>query len=197
MIKLHVAPGNSKLGNIPNVSGVPGKDCVNCELCIKSCYAMKAWRMYPSVRRAWGENSALVRSDPGAWERQLVDWIRKRRGPVPFFRFNVAGDIVSPEHFDAMCNVARAVPGTKFLVFTKAYRFIHKRTPRNLQVIVSAWEGMRPSDLPKRFRRAYAGDCRAFGERFRKAIRCPGNCETCGMCWQLSKIGRDVRFDIH
>ena len=29
------------------------------------------------------------------------------------------------------------------------------------------------------------------------AIRCPGNCETCGLCYELPRLGRDVVFHKH
>ena len=29
------------------------------------------------------------------------------------------------------------------------------------------------------------------------AIECPGNCESCGMCYELDRLGRDVVFHKH
>lgn len=51
-----VSNGNSKLGSIPNISLIPGKDCGDVP-CKAQCYALKAWKQYPETRAAWKRNS--------------------------------------------------------------------------------------------------------------------------------------------
>ena len=59
--EITISLANSKLGKIPNISGVPVKDCINCKECRKDCYALKAYNQYPAVRKAWLSNSKLIR----------------------------------------------------------------------------------------------------------------------------------------
>ena len=198
-MKLNVSSGNSKLGKIPNISGVPGKDCppICKKTCAKDCYALKAFRMYPNVRKAWRGNSAYLKRDMAGYFRDLDAWLTKKR--PRFFRLHVAGDIVSREHFKAICKLAKDHSNTRFLVFTKHYEAVRGSIPANLTVMVSIWEGMRPSMIPKRLRAlpyAFAGDCKAFA-RSVFAITCPGYCETCGMCFDAAKKRIDVSFNLH
>jgi hypothetical protein len=65
----------------------------------------------------------------------------------------------------------------------------------NLAVIFSAWPGVRIHN-PHGHRIAWMQD----GTEYRvpkDAVRCPGNCEECGICFRLPKLGRDVVFHKH
>lgn len=188
-----ISPGNSKLGKIPNISLVPVKDCGNCEHCRKDCYALKAYRMYPAVRNAWQRNSAAFRS--GDWETikgEVTGYLRHKK--PRFFRIHVAGDFIDKYHFGFWVWIAQRNPETKFLAFTKMHDLVHAKLPGNFTVILSMWPGM-PKGR-KRLPRAWMQD----GTETRvpdNAIECPGICDTCGMCWQLPALGRDVVFNIH
>jgi hypothetical protein len=65
----------------------------------------------------------------------------------------------------------------------------------NLAIIFSAWPGMR-FDNPHHHRVAWMQD-ETETRVPEDAIRCPGNCETCGLCYELSRLGRDVVFYKH
>jgi len=53
MKKLKIQRGNHKLHKgILTWSLPPILSCVNCEHCSKHCYALKAWKQYPNVRKA-------------------------------------------------------------------------------------------------------------------------------------------------
>jgi ferredoxin len=198
-MKAIISKGNSKLGKIPNSSLVPVKDCVNCESCKKECYALKAWKQYPNVRKAWKNNSDLLRSNPMKWRDNHIEWIKKNK--PRFFRFNVAGDVISSEHYQAIKGIARLCPETKFLLFTKAFKFIthlHNK-PDNLTVILSLFPKMkapkRLEALPKAY--AFDNDKDYKEKRFQDALECPSNCDTCGICWDLPRTGKDVKFLKH
>ena len=193
---IKISPGNSKLGTaIPNVSMAPGRDCGNCKHCLKSCYALKAYRQYPATKAAWNHNGDAFRDDPAASAQFVSDWIARKRTAPKFFRIHVSGDFLGQEHVDAWVQVASEHPATKFLAFTKMGHLDFSAAPSNLAVIYSQWPGMPlngPADAPK----AWMQD----GTETRMpadAINCPGNCETCGMCWALPELGRDVYFDQH
>ena len=34
-------------------------------------------------------------------------------------------------------------------------------------------------------------------KRVTNALECPGNCETCGMCWNLKSLNKNVVFKKH
>jgi hypothetical protein len=118
----------------------------------------------------------------------------------PLFRWHVAGDILSNDYLRGMCQIAAANPGTHFLAFTKAFDIVNRYAdratiPDNLVIVFSAWPEMSFLN-PHGHRVAWMQD----GTETRvpeDAIECPGNCETCGMCYELERLGRDVVFHKH
>jgi ferredoxin len=187
-----IADGNSKLGVLPAISLIPGRDCGNCEVCIKSCYALKAWRQYPGTRAAWERNSTAARDHRQQYFTDIGAYLTKYR--PAYFRWHVAGDILDQDYFERMMRLARQHPATRFLAFTKMYGLDFRGRPRNLTIVLSMWPGLR--NPTKSLPRAWYQD----GTETRvpeSAIHCPGNCETCGMCWDLPRIGRDVVFFRH
>lgn len=116
------------------------------------------------------------------------------------FRWHVAGDILSTAYLGGMCRIAAANPGTHFLAFTKAFEIVnryedHEAIPANLVLVFSGWPGMSFSN-PHGHRVAWMQD----GTETRvpaDAIECPGNCESCGMCYELERLGHDVVFHKH
>lgn len=64
-MKLHISNGNTKLGQVPNISFPPVKTCRKKVPCAKDgCYALKFYRMWPAVKNAWDENYKLYKKDP-------------------------------------------------------------------------------------------------------------------------------------
>lgn len=195
-MKLIISKGNSKIGKIANVSLRPVKDCINCKACKNDCYALKAYRMYPNVRKAWDNNSKLLRGNMPSFFAQLHTFLDTYKGKL--FRYHVAGDIINLPHYQYIYSTAQDYPNIKFLVFTKSFDALlamPSRTPKNLTVVLSLFPSMvTPKGLEK-LPRAYAGNCK--GKRFNNAMECIGNCEKCGLCWHLKEIKKDVRFNIH
>jgi hypothetical protein len=190
--QVKISSGNTKLGNMHNISLTPIKGCVNCQACKKSCYALKAYKMYANTRKAWNGNLRLARKDRCEYFAQIYLYLMKHK--PKFFRWHVAGDILDQAYLDAMIGVAIDTPQTKFLCFTKAHHLNFKDLPENLSIVLSMWPTMPiPAiNLPK----AWMQD--GTETRMpRNAIECPGNCETCGMCFALKKLGRDVMFHKH
>ena len=65
----------------------------------------------------------------------------------------------------------------------------------NLGAIFSAWPRMK-IDNPHDHRIAWMQD--GTEDRVPEdAVECPGNCETCGICFRLRKLHRDVVFHKH
>jgi hypothetical protein len=93
--------------------------------------------------------------------------------------------------------VAAAAPHTNFLAFTKQWDNIRGiEFPENFSMVLSDWPGIEiPSDLRALYSVAWLDDGRDCIPA--DAIECPGNCETCGVCWALAKRGLDVKFRKH
>lgn len=188
---MSVSKGNQKLGAVPNVSLPPVKACGNCKHCKHDCYALKSYRMYPSVRQSWDNNLSLARQKPTAYFGMVREFLAKRS--PRFFRWHVSGDILHQTYLENMCKIAREFPETAFLAFTKMHMLDYSDLPDNLTIVFSAWPGMPVGEgMPI----AWMQD----GTETRvpdNALECPGNCESCGMCFNLKSIGRDVVFHKH
>jgi hypothetical protein len=195
-----ISDGNMKLGKIPNVSLTPCKACSPDAPCKKKCYAMKAYRMYPLVRKAWDINTKEVATNREKYFADIRKFLAKKK--PKYFRWHVAGDIPDVEYLGQMIQIAYEFRETKFLAFTKRHDIIEKYfgddAPLNLEIVMSMWPGWGKATAGKAqgFRRAWMQD--GTETRVPKdAIECPGFCENCGMCWSLGKLGRDVVFNAH
>jgi len=192
-----ITDGNSKMGAVANLSLPPVLTCNKKAPCAKrGCYA-KCFRRFPIVRDTWAHNFDQWKRRPDVYERQIDDHLNEH---VPsLFRWHVAGDIPDAAYWEMMLRIAEYHWDVKFLVFTKQYHFIKGRIPSNMSVVLSAWPGMPiPAGLRRRFRVAWLNDHNQPDDRIPKnALTCHGNCEACGLCWELKSIGRDVKFDRH
>ena len=116
-----------KLGGIHNFSTTPGKTCAKGVPCFKEgrCYALKAYRIYPSVRKAWDENTKLLMEDKAYTEfvEDVSEHIQSNN--LDYFRFSVAGDIFSTEYLEAIIKVAEACPDCKMWLYTKQYDVLY------------------------------------------------------------------------
>jgi hypothetical protein len=206
-IKVHVSNDNGK-GVGPNVSVLPIRTCspcvrISCAMPkikkdgtpskILQCYACK-FLARPIVRANWTENTELVENNPKAFFSGIAEYLDREK--PKFFRFWVGGDFASQQIVNSSIKLARAYLDTRFLAFTKRWydRYDFSDTPKNFAVIYSAWSNL--PEPPKDKPRAWCND----GSETRipkNAIHCPGRCDTCGMCWELPRLGLDVYFDIH
>lgn len=194
---ISISKGNKKIGNVWNVSLTPGLTCGDVP-CKRQCYAQKAWRMYPSVRKCWGGNWEEYQILGNVYFDDIVFQIGKK--PPKLFRWHVAGDIPDYAYLVGMVRVALDFPSVKFLAFTKQYYIVNQYLdfgplPENLTIVFSAWPGFdlkNPHSLPIAWMQN--------GKETRvpiDALECHGNCEGCGLCWNLPTLGRDVVFEAH
>ena len=192
-------PATANSDDIMNVSITPGLCCPKGVPCAQEgCYALKAYRLYPATRRAWARNARIAKTNPKSYFSQIGEIIADNK--PRHFRWHVAGDILSVDYLHGMCEIAEQNPQTQFLAFTKAFRIVNEYEntsplPCNLAVIFSAWPGMKTPN-PHGHRIAWLQDGREHRVP-KNAIRCPGNCETCGMCFELPELRRDVIFHKH
>jgi hypothetical protein len=205
-MRAKLSDGNTKLGTVPNISLPPITTCMRKAPCAKLCYAMKSQRMYQATRDMRAHNLRAFRRSPDDYFTSIAD----QTAGMPFFRWHVAGDIVDALYLAGIVGVARANPGTKYLVFTKRYDLVNEylgggsvdrrgkvKLPSNLAIVFSAWPGL---DMDNRHSLPVAYMVPKDGSEGRidgTEIECPGNCETCGMCWSLRTLGRNVAFHQH
>lgn len=204
MKKVSISSGNSKMGAVPSVSLPPILTCCdangNPPPCAteKTCYVLKLCRVRKTVREAYARNLSIWEESPEAYELQVKAAAMCSR----FFRWHVSGDIVSMDYLKMMVRIARELPGTEFLAFTKRYDLVNdfaycEDIPRNLHIIFSAWPGW-PMSNPHDFPVAHVifkGQEPAPDWKV-----CGGNCADCACrgvgCWEL-KPGEAISFYEH
>jgi len=188
-MEIKISKGNTKIGKIPNISLVPIKDCGNCSLCKTKCYAMKAYRQYPSTRKAWETNSEAFRENPYDACMLVGEFFYKRK--PKYFRIHVAGDFLNQIHLNAWIILCRVFSSINFMVNTKMFNLDYSKIPSNMKVRFSMWSNqpIPETTLPK----AWLDD----GTETRipeDAVQCSGKCDECLVCYTTDK---DVVFKIH
>ena len=200
--EVFISKGNSKMGNVPNVSLTPGESCRADAPCAETndCYAMKGrYKMYPKITQPYAENLAFYQEDPEGFFNSII---RQLTGNTMyrFFRWHAAGDIVDKTYFEGMIKVATEVPETKFLCFTKQYEIINEylaegSLPKNLKMVFSGWGADWHFDNPYNLPEAdvkFKEDDRDFSNH----MFCSGRCDDCFVCWKLDDEDKVV-FDVH
>ena len=203
----HEPRDNSKLHGIPAFNLMPGKTCsaAACATCMREgCYAVKNACCHGynveknNCMRAWSENTAMAFNHPHKLEKELDKWLTKNRPAL--FRVHSAGDFFSVKYARMWYRIAKRHPETRFLAFTKQFDIVrHVRFYKlaNFELVLSGWTGVYiPDDLRRHYRCAWCED----GEETRipeNAIECPGDCNNCQACWNLSTLGLDTKFKKH
>lgn len=194
-----------KTGDIPRFNLPPLFTCGgNCKACKFNCYALKDYADYRcvAVSKSHARNYNAVVQDLEGTEAYLVKWLT-RHAPA-FFRIHASGDFAVPglgqEYAKMWYRVAKACPGTRFLAFTKTWdqvRGIPFYELPNFSLVLSEWTDVlqAPEDLKEHYRTSRA--VKELADARPDEVICPGNCETCGMCWALKDLGHDVAFEIH
>lgn len=187
----------TKMGSIPSVSLTPIDTCptdVPCAACKNGCSAHRLLKLRKAARQAWANNTTIARQDPERFFQATKGFIIGQG--CKFFRFHVGGDIPSQDYLDRMADLARELPGVRFLCFTKNHHLQFTNLPPNLTIVASMWPGWGNPHHPNiaRLPKAWVRD--ATETRIpNDAIECGGGCDTCGMCWALPQLQRDVVFD--
>ena len=192
MLKLSVSNANSKMGNVKSISMPRVITCAPDVPCAKTCYV---------GHFAYENNLNLWLTDPDSFEQQAI---AAAYGSF-YFRWHVSGDIISQDYLAMMCRVARKLPHTHFLAFTKQYGIVNgyldakKKIPKNLHILFSEWPGYNMDNtynLPVAYVSFKNGICDAPAD----ANECGGHCEDCAYtgknCWVLKK-GQSVVLREH
>lgn len=199
MNKISISKGNQKLGAIPSVSLPPVITCPKGAPCSKKCYAAKLCRIYPSVKKAYENNLNILQNDFNGYFEQVLKAARITK----YFRWHVSGDIPNYSYLVNMVDIAKQLPDTQFLAFTKNYDVVNsyitygEKLPDNLKIIFSEWGTQKPNN-PHNLPTAaviFKGTTPAENWKI-----CGGNCSECACrgvgCWEL-KNGETIAFYEH
>ena len=207
--KISISSGNVKIGRVMNFSLAPIITCGKaCAVCAGYCYDIKACVQYPgSVIDSRARNTALAQSHIDIiFER--IDKAMSRRRKNKYFRWHVAGDIISEEYFDMMVKLARLHPDFTIWTYTKQYAIVnayckkHGRDsiPSNFTIMFSKWDGLEmlnPYNFPSFTCKLKAGNVDTSVDWFKKTYKCPGNCDVCKACKRGCVAGESAWCDEH
>lgn len=204
-MKAKISKGNTKLGTISNISITPITTCMivvagkkKVPPCAKYCYSLKSQRMYKGTRAMRSHNLRAYRRTPKQYFESIIDKTKN----VKLFRWHVAGDIVDRSYLLGMIYVANENPKTSYLVFTKQYKICNSvfssiQRPTNLTIVFSAWPGFKMNNKHN-FPIAFMSPRNGVENRINGTeIKCPGNCKSCNICWNLPALKRNVVFQQH
>ena len=188
----NISEDNAKMGKVFSFSVLPIATCKENAPCTKNCYACKLAKMRKNVKNSWLKNTEVLSLEDKTEIAKKIA-LACQLQEVKFFRWNVGGDFGINGYFDLACKVAELAPDTKFLAFTKFYELADLPKPENFNLILSVWNDFRPKNIDNYATAHYNDGSRSMPEN---AIKCGGNCEKCGLCFNLKK-GESIYFDKH
>lgn len=196
--------GNQKLGpSIPSINLPVGKTCRPDAPCAKKCYAKRGRLSFKRNKELYEANLALWAADPDGFKRDVICGAAKSR----FFRWHTTGDIPDIEYLHMMVRVAKELPYTNFLAFTKKWELVDSyinaggNLSPNLTIVYSVWGDFAPEN-PYNSPLAMIRFKHDLGITVNEqaSFICPRYCGDCVMqernCWNL-KHGQIVCFDEH
>lgn len=157
-IRMRFSEGNKKLKdnkvvafyqwNITSVVTCPWRT----EMCEKACYALKAEKMYPTVKTRRELNTEFAKSIqfvPAMIEQIQFELDRKKnKGKTIFFRIHESGDFFDYGYLLAWHTIARAFKGNRnivFMAYTKSLPLVKKlykdfgKENVNIKFMASEW----------------------------------------------------------
>ena len=204
MLSVKISTTNSKLGLIPSVNLPPLVTCrENCP-CADTCYALKGRYRFRNVKERHLHNYNAYLENPKEYFSAIKKEINNGLISYSYFRWHASGDIVDEQYFSGMVEVAKSLPRTSFLAFTKKFELVNSyiesggTIPENFHIVFSAWGDNFRIENPYQFPVAYV---RFPDENLNKSIpctasECSGDCTTCLQCWNI-KSGESVVFNKH
>lgn len=175
-----------------------------------TCYCCKDCQNMARTVACYVRNLRIYRTDrDGYWEQVAF---KLKHTPLPYFRYNDAGEIPDYEYIDGMVALARKFPSIKFLCYTKKYELVNEwldnnggisAIPENLCIRFSTWdktwEVPNPYNLPMAW--VHFKNDLLNPEIPEKAAKCSNQidknikCGGCGICF--NKTIHDIVFEQH
>jgi hypothetical protein len=190
-----MSDGNSKIkGNVLVFSLPPIDTCPNCSECAKTCYAMKAQRMYANTRKYRAENFELAKNNREELMKLLSDQIQKKfnatkkRNEELVVRIHEAGDFFSQDYLNLWTALAFRFPDVSFWGYTKTrhlWNFTVADKMPNLNIINSFIDGKYLNYGSKEYVDGLLEKdpecylCPATTKEGHKKIFCSSNCKLC------------------
>ena len=113
----YLTRGNKKLDkSVVGWSLPPIKSCLNCASCQKTCYAMKAYRLYPNCKKSWDRNLDIAIT--GAFKDLIIKQLSTIK-KVSTVRIHVSGDFISQDYINNWCEIIKTYPNLQFYTYTK------------------------------------------------------------------------------
>jgi len=193
-----ISEGNSKLGKVANISLPPIETCMENPPCAKDCYPKVYLNRWPMISKVYKKNLSTYKRDPELYFNCISLGLSKMK--PEYFRWHVAGDIPDLHYFNQMYVMAIVFPEIKFMVFTKKYKFLEyqkfsvKEYATNLTVIQSAWPGLALPFIECNHKRESEFPIAFLEEDTRRHnyLKCDAPCDSCGKCWDLNNLRKNV-----
>ena len=168
-------PTNWAIFNLPPLKTCPW----STPACRRTCYDLKACKMYPNVLPAREHNFQC--SQGSGFIDDICKQITSRRNPVKVFRIHSGGDFYSIAYFKKWLVIADRNPAIQFFAFTKHYDLFKLSRSDNFRLIASVYydEKRTPPKHAPVFETVRKGDT-GTGQQ------CSGLCENCGLCPWIS-----------
>jgi len=112
--------GNQKLDkSILCWSITPVASCLNCAQCMKRCYALFPYRMYPKTKLSWDNNFTLAKT--GEFKQHIIDQLSSAK-KCKAVRIHVAGDFFTAEYILQWCDIVQQFPALHFYGYSKHFK---------------------------------------------------------------------------
>lgn len=129
--------GNSKLWRVM-VFDLPAGEKGSCLETCDYCYALKAERAWPNVRKWRRDNFILAKHYPKVLEEMISRQLEDLTPSYTVVRIHSSGDFFSQEYLDMWINIVESFPDLNFYAYTKRLDdFDWSNVPGNLNIINS------------------------------------------------------------
>ena len=139
--------GNTKIHrSVLCFSLPPVVSCPCHDLCQSCCYAARAYRQYPTVRRSWDRNFDLAKNMPDYFYEIAMRELGLLKQKV--IRLHVSGDFFSKNYIELWDRVVARNPDKKFYAYTKClslFDFGRIMSRQNFNLINSICEDGQPN----------------------------------------------------
>lgn len=78
-MRIKISKGNSKLGDVNNLSLPPILTCDKNPCTTSGCYALKFYKMYSNVRNSWDSNLSFYKEDSSLFFKELDTFLKKTK----------------------------------------------------------------------------------------------------------------------
>jgi len=202
-MNIKLSDGNHKLDRrIKCWSLPPIKTCPkSTDECENFCYALKSWKQYPNVRKAWNRNLKQTKED--GFVEAMVDKIKRYR-KLTAVRIHVSGDFYSQDYFDKWVKIANKLPEVKFYSYTRVNTLDLSEKPDNLVVILSH-EHYTEKDINKYKSKGFDGIAKVMEENenvkeeefvcpYENGVGCGTDDDSCDFCLKSTEFKKIVFY---